>query len=102
MFVLRKGSYAVRASRHFPLAISPRLSIPKLYLSKYKSCTAWPIGGLLTNPISVYSFDVDERVPEESAAYPLTQVIVQDRGRYQDIDPWRRFFERRDGTNADM
>ncbi|KAK8000454.1 hypothetical protein PG990_013054 [Apiospora arundinis] len=51
--------------------------------------------------VRMYSSTVESRITEESSAYPLSQVLVAGRGRDQDIDPWRRFFERHDNADAE-
>jgi len=42
----------------------------------------------------MYSWEVEERLPPESAARPLAQALIEDRGDREDLTaPWRKFFE---------
>ncbi|KAF2104705.1 hypothetical protein NA57DRAFT_70913 [Rhizodiscina lignyota] len=44
--------------------------------------------------VRMYSWDFEERLPEDSEAYALGQVLCDDRGDRESItEPWRKFFE---------
>ncbi|KAK7984335.1 hypothetical protein PG989_011737 [Apiospora arundinis] len=51
--------------------------------------------------VRMYSQAVDGRITKENAAYALSQILIADRGRAQDMDPWRRFFEWQDDDGSE-
>lgn len=44
--------------------------------------------------VRMYSWEVEERLPPGSAAHPLAQTLIEDRGDRESVTaPWRKFFE---------